>query len=61
MVTAKLTIRIDPSDLDELREAAIEDKRSVNQQVLFYIRRALDKRSTPEASGISSTGHLNST
>lgn len=41
MVTAKITIRIDRTELERLRKAAEKDKRSINQQVLYYVQRAL--------------------
>ena len=41
METAKTTIRIDRETLARIREAAKKDGRSVNQQVIFYIRQAL--------------------
>lgn len=44
METAKMTIRIDREELAKLQKAADQDKRSVNQQVLYYIRQALESR-----------------
>lgn len=40
-MTAKITIRIEREELKRLQDAAVKDKRSVNQQVLFYIQRGL--------------------
>lgn len=45
MTTKKQTgLRIDEELLNELTKAAAEDGRSVNQQVLYYIRQALAAR-----------------
>lgn len=44
METAKLTIRIKREELERLRKAAEEDKRTVNGQVLYYISQALNDR-----------------
>lgn len=44
METAKMTIRIDRAELEKLQKAADQEKRSVNQQVLYYIRKALAER-----------------
>lgn len=39
-----MTIRIERDELQKLQDAAKEEKRSINQQVLFYIRQALAAR-----------------
>lgn len=44
METAKLTIRIDRDELARLQEAAKQDKRSVNAEVLHCIQRVLSDR-----------------
>lgn len=44
METAKLTIRIDRDELSRLQEAAKQDKRSVNAQVLRFIQRGLESK-----------------
>ncbi len=49
-MTAKLTIRIDEAELEQLRELASEQKRSVNQQVLFLIHQAIDEQEKDQAS-----------
>lgn len=48
MEEAKLTVRIDRAQLAELQEAAREDNRSVNAQVLYFIRRGLDTKQGQE-------------
>jgi len=43
-VTAKITIRLNRELLESLRKAAEKEKRSVNQQVLFYVQKGLEKQ-----------------
>lgn len=47
MTTKKQTgLRIDDDLLKRLSQAAKADGRSVNQQVIYYIRKALDAKET---------------
>lgn len=42
-MTAKTTLRIDQKELEQLRADAERNKRSVNQQILWFIHQGLQK------------------
>ena len=50
-MTARYTLRIDEEDMDKVRKAAEQDKRSVNQQVQWYIKQGLERSEIMLAQG----------